>query len=72
MLCGRAVTLQWDKMRKTGSLPHLGRWFDLVSGEPQLRSVAEAHGPKKPTSRAEFRKELAAAGMGGGGQHLSP
>ncbi|BDA45805.1 Glutamate-tRNA ligase, cytoplasmic [Coccomyxa sp. Obi] len=60
------VTLQWDKLRRSGTLPHLGRWFELVSTEALLKEVAEKHGPKKPSSRQEFRKELAAAGMGGG------
>lgn len=66
--CGHAVTLQWDKLRRSGALPHLGRWFELVSTEALLKEVAEKYGPKKPSSRQEFRKELAAAGMGGGGQ----
>ncbi len=65
-----AVTLQWDKMRRAGGLPHLARWFELVTGDPLLTRVAEAHGPKKPSSRVEFRKEQAAAGMGGGGTPL--
>ncbi|EIE22615.1 glutamyl-tRNA synthetase, putative [Coccomyxa subellipsoidea C-169] len=60
------VTLQWDKLRRSGSLPHLGRWFELVSTEALLKEVADKYGPKKPSSRTEFRKELAAAGMGGG------
>ncbi len=51
-------------------MPHLGRWFDLVSTEALLKEVAERHGPKKPSSRQEFRKEKAADGMGGGGQQL--
>lgn len=63
----RAVTLQWDKMRRSGSVPHLARWFDFVCKDPLLVSVAERHGPKKPSSRTEYRKEVAAAGMGGGG-----
>ena len=54
-------------MRRAGGLPHLARWFELVAGDPLLTRVAEAHGPKKPSSRVEFRKEQAAAGMGGGG-----
>ena len=68
MLWSYAVTLQWDKLRRSGALPHLGRWFELVSTEALLKEVAEKYGPKKPSSRQEFRKELAAAGMGGGGQ----
>ena len=64
---GAAVTLQWDKMRRSGSVPHLARWFEFVCKDPLLVSVAESHGPKKPSSRTEYRKEVAAAGMGGGG-----
>lgn len=63
------MTLQWDKLRRSGSLPHLGRWFELVSTEALLKEVADKHGPKKPSSRTEFRKEQAAAGMGGGGEN---
>ena len=65
------MTLQWDKLRRSGSLPHLGRWFELVSTEALLKEVADKYGPKKPSSRTEFRKELAAAGMGGGGETVS-
>lgn len=50
-------------------MPHLGRWFELVSTEGLLKEVADKHGPKKPSSRTEFRKEQAAAGMGGGGEN---
>lgn len=65
--CCHTVTLQWDKLKRSGALPHLGRWFDLVSTEALVKEVAEKYGPKKPSSRQEFRKEKAAAGMGGGG-----
>ena len=58
-------------MRRSGGLPHLSRWFDLVSKDSLLASVAEQHGPRKPVSRVEYRKEVAAAGMGGGGAPLS-
>jgi hypothetical protein len=54
-------------MRRSGGLPHLARWFDLVSRDPLLVSVGTDYGPKKPASRTEYRKEVAAAGMGGGG-----
>ena len=62
--------LQWEKLRKTGALPHLARWYDFVMTDPDLQSVAEQHGPKKPTTRKEYVKEVAAAGMGGGGETL--
>ena len=62
--------LQWEKLRKTGALPHLARWYDFVMTDPDLQSVAEQHGPKKPTTRKEYVKEVAAAGMGGGGKTL--
>ena len=67
---GSTVTLQWDKMRRSGGVPHLARWFVLVCKDPLLVSVADSHGPKKPSSRTEYRKEVAAAGMGGGGAPL--
>ena len=62
-----ANLLQWEKLRKTGALPHLARWYDYVMTDPVLQSVAEQHGPKKPTTRKEYVKVVAAAGMGGGG-----
>lgn len=62
-----ANLLQWEKLRKTGALPHLARWYDYVMTDPVLTSVAEQHGPKKPTTRKEYVKVVAAAGMGGGG-----
>ncbi len=62
-----ANLLQWEKLRKTGALPHLARWYDYVMTDPVLQSVAEQHGPKKPTTRKEYTKVVAAAGMGGGG-----
>lgn len=62
-----ANLLQWEKLRKTGALPHLARWYDFVMTDPVLKSVAEQHGPKKPTTRKEYVKVVAAAGMGGGG-----
>ena len=63
--------LQWEKLRKTGALPHLARWYDYVMTDPDLQSVAVQHGPKKPTTRKEYVKEVAAAGMGGGGRTLT-
>ena len=62
-----ANLLQWEKLRKTGALPHLARWYDYVMTDPVLNSVAERYGPKKPTTRKEYVKVVAAAGMGGGG-----
>ena len=66
-----ANLLQWEKLRKTGALPHLARWYDYVMTDPVLQSVAEQHGPKKPSTRKEYVKVVAAAGMGGGGAHKS-
>jgi len=63
-----AVLLQFEKLRKIGALPHLARWYDFVLTDPVLQSVAEQYGPKKPTTRKEYVKEVAAAGMGGGGE----
>jgi hypothetical protein len=67
-----ANLLQWEKLRKTGAMPHLARWYDYVMTDTALQSVAEQHGPKKPTTRKEYVKEVAAAGMGGGGESLAP
>lgn len=67
-----ANLLQWEKLRKTGALPHLARWYDYVMTDPALQSVAEQHGPRKPTTRKEYVKEVAAAGMGGGGESHAP
>ncbi len=63
-----AVLLQFEKLRKIGALQHLARWYDFVLTDPVLQSVAEQYGPKKPTTRKEYVKEVAAAGMGGGGE----
>ena len=67
-----ANLLQWEKLRKTGALPHLARWYDYIMTDPALQSIAEQHGPKKPTTRKEYVKEVAAAGMGGGGKSPAP
>ncbi len=58
----RAGTLQWDKLRKAGTLAHLARWFDHVAAEPALAEVAERHGPKRPRPAAEAREAASASG----------
>ena len=63
----RTGTLQWDKLRKAGMLPHLARWFDHIAAVPALREAGERHGPKKPRTTAETREAAAASGRGGGG-----
>jgi len=58
----RAGTLQWDKLRKAGTLAHLARWFDHVAAEPALAEAAERHGPKRPRPAAEAREAASASG----------
>ena len=59
--------MQWEKLKKSGAYPHLARWAAFLDAQPELADVAAAHGPKKPKSAAEYAKDLAAAGRGGGG-----
>jgi glutamyl-tRNA synthetase len=39
---------QWEKMRKSGSHPHLARWFDFCCGMPALKLATEVHGWHRP------------------------
>lgn len=59
--------LMFAKLRKGGGLDHLGRWLDGLSGHKALADVAASHAPKGRTAKGE---EKAAAGRGGGGEHL--
>lgn len=60
--------MQWEKLKKSGSYPHLARWAAFLDAQPELAEIATAHGPSKPKSAAEYAKDLAAAGRGGGGE----
>jgi len=62
-----AANMQWEKLKKSGKYPHLARWAAFLDAQPELAEVAEAHGPYKPRAAAEYAKDLAAAGRGGGG-----
>ena len=42
-----AASLQWEKIRKSGKLPHLSRWYEFLAQTSPLKEVAEAHAPKK-------------------------
>ena len=58
-----AASLQWEKIRKSGKLPHLTRWFDFLSQTSPLKGLLEKHAPKK-SAAAERVKEAAAAAKG--------
>lgn len=63
--------MQWDKLGKTGKLPHLWRWFTFVSANPVLRSVEEEFlASSRRKAAADSQKEVAAGGRGGGGTLL--
>ncbi|KAL3146233.1 hypothetical protein ABBQ32_002935 [Trebouxia sp. C0010 RCD-2024] len=57
------ASLQWEKIRKSGKLPHLTRWYDFLSQTSPLKGLLERHAPKK-SAAAERVKEAAAAGKG--------
>ncbi|KAK9829157.1 hypothetical protein WJX72_004236 [[Myrmecia] bisecta] len=57
--------LQWDKLKRSGSHPHLARWTELVGGVPELAEVLEQHAPKRRRTAGEVNKD-AASGRGGG------
>jgi len=63
-----AANMQWEKLKKSGAYPHLARWAAFLDAQPELADVAAAHGPYKPKAAAEYAKDLAAAGRGGGGK----
>ena len=54
-----ASTLQWDRVRKGGALPHLERWYALCAEQPELAAVAAEFGPVRR------------GGGGGGGKAAS-
>ena len=54
-----AASLQWEKIRKSGKLPHLTRWYEFLSQTSPLKELLEAHGPKK-SAAAERVKEATA------------
>ncbi len=53
-----AGTLQWDKLRKTGLLNNLARWFDFVGGVPAVKQTVERYDPR------QLRKNAVADGKG--------
>ncbi len=53
------ASLQWEKIRKSGKLPHLTRWYDFLSQTSPLKELLEANAPKK-LAAAERVKEAAA------------
>ncbi|PRW45405.1 glutamyl-tRNA synthetase isoform A [Chlorella sorokiniana] len=63
------LTLQWDRLRKGGALPHLSRWYDFLSEQPQLAAAAEAHGLRRrgaPVKHATSHDAELAKKKGGG------
>ena len=54
-----AASLQWEKIRKSGKLPHLTRWYNFLCQTSPLKDVLEANAPKK-SAAAERVKEAAA------------
>jgi hypothetical protein len=40
-VCVCTVTLQWDKLKKSGNFPHIARWYDFCDAQPPLRQAAE-------------------------------
>ncbi|DBA68340.1 TPA: hypothetical protein ACH3X2_013650 [Trebouxia sp. C0005] len=53
------ASLQWEKIRKSGKLPHLTRWYNFLSQTSPLKELLEANAPKK-SAAAERVKEAAA------------
>lgn len=53
------ASLQWEKIRKSGKLPHLTRWYEFLSQTSPLKELLEAHAPKK-SAAAERVKEATA------------
>ncbi|KAK9867379.1 hypothetical protein WJX84_011083 [Apatococcus fuscideae] len=45
-------TTQWDKLKLSGSFPHLARWYDFLCSLPELQDVAEQYGPKRRKTTA--------------------
>jgi hypothetical protein len=66
-VCVCTVTLQWDKLKKSGNFPHIARWYDFCDAQPPLRQAAEKYGRKR---RVEVMKEKADTGKGGGSECL--
>ncbi|KAI7845298.1 hypothetical protein COHA_001141 [Chlorella ohadii] len=63
------LTLQWDRLRKGGALPHLARWYDFLADQPELAAAAEVHGLRRrgaPVKHASSHDAELAKKKGGG------
>ncbi|PSC73885.1 glutamyl-tRNA synthetase [Micractinium conductrix] len=63
------LTLQWDRLKKGGSLPHLARWYEFMSEVPELAAAAEDYGLKRrgaPAKHANTADAELAKAKGGG------
>lgn len=56
----------WKKVKQSGSVAHLGRWFDHHAALPACTAAAEELCPTKKREAAAAAD--AAAGKGGGGK----
>lgn len=43
--------LQWEGLKKTGSFPHLDRWYNHIGSIPALRDIQEKYYPKRNNVR---------------------
>ena len=62
--------MQWDGLKKAGKLPHAVRWYDHVSGVPELKALAEKYHPKRRSAVAKEGKEASKKGAGNTGTLL--
>ncbi|KAL4855849.1 Glutamate--tRNA ligase [Chlorella vulgaris] len=64
------LTLQWDRLKKTGSFGHLERWYNFCNDVPELREAAEQWGLRrrgaapKPAASSEDAELTKAKGGG--------
>lgn len=58
----------WKKVKQSGSVPHLSRWFDFMSSLPSCSGAINSLCYKQKVAAAQEADR--AAGKGGGGKQL--